>query len=74
MRIVSTIIVAALATSLAGCISYSRHESERVVEHRSGSSHGERSHSYGGYYGRDHHDHRDYDRHDHFRRGPYGGH
>ena len=72
MRIVSTIIVAALATSLAGCISYSRHESERVVEHRSGSYRGERSHSDGGYYrDGDHHDHH---RHDNFRRGPHGGH
>jgi hypothetical protein len=58
MRIISIITVAVLATSLAGCISYSRHErEERVVEHRSGSYRGERSHSYGGYYGHDHDDH-----------------
>jgi len=58
MRIISTITLTLLVTTLAGCVSYSRHEShERVVEHRSGSYHGERSHSYGGYYGdRDHHD------------------
>jgi hypothetical protein len=57
MRIISTIIIALLATSLTGCISYSRHETDRVVEHRSGSYRGERSHSYGGYY-------RDHDHHD----------
>jgi hypothetical protein len=57
MRIISAIIVAALATSLAGCISYSRHETERVVEHRSGSYHAERGHSYGGYYDHDHDEH-----------------
>jgi len=52
MRITSTIAVAVLAMSLGGCLSYSKHErDERVVEHRSGSYHGERSHHYGGYYG-----------------------
>ncbi len=79
MRIVSTIAVAALAVSLAGCVSYSKHErEERVVEHRSGSSHGERSHRYGGYYGdRDrrhdggHHD-RHRDRGDRYRHHPHG--
>ena len=57
MRIVSTIAVAALALSLGGCLSYSKHEREdRVVEHRHGSSHGERSHRYGGYHERHRHD------------------
>ena len=62
MRILSTIIVAALAMSLAGCVSYSRHEREdRVVEHR----HAERSHHHGGYYRRG-------DRHDgHHHRGSH---
>ena len=81
MRIVSTIAAAALALSLSGCLSYSKHErEERVVEHRHGSSHGERSHHYGGYYrprpdGHHHHgghydDHRD--RGDRYRHHPHG--
>ena len=58
MRIIPTIMLALLATRLAGCISYSRHDlEERIVEHRSGSYHDERSHSYGGYYGNRHDDH-----------------
>jgi hypothetical protein len=70
MRIISTLIVAALATSLTGCISYSRHDrEERVVEHRSGSYRGERSHSDAGYYRGDHHDHH---RHGDYRHHPRG--
>ena len=66
MRILSTIIVAALAMSLAGCVSYSRHEREdRVVEHRHGGYRAERSHHHGGYYRRG-------DRHDgHHHRGSH---
>jgi hypothetical protein len=57
MRIISTVVIIVLAASLAGCLSYSRHErDDRVIEHRSGSHHGERSHRYGGYY-RDRHGH-----------------
>jgi hypothetical protein len=59
MRIISAIIVAALATSLAGCLSYSRHEREdRVVEHR-----------HGGYHRGDRQDHHDHHRHRHHPRG-----
>ena len=82
MRIISTLAVAALAISLGGCLSYSKHEREdRVVEHRHGSSHGERSHRYGGSYerhrhgghhhGGGHHDgHRD--RGERYRHHPHG--
>ncbi len=86
MRIVSTIAVAALALSMAGCLSYSKHEREaRVVEHRHGSSHGERSHRYGGHYegrrhgdrpyghgGGGHYDHHRGDRGDRYRHHPHG--
>jgi hypothetical protein len=82
MRIISTIAVAALALSMAGCLSYSKHEREdRVVEHRRGSHHDERSHRYGGYYerhrpgghhhGGGHDDHRR-DRGDRYRHHPHG--
>jgi hypothetical protein len=63
MRIISTIVMIILVASLAGCLSYSRHDREdRVIEHRSGSYHGGRSHRYGGYY-RDRHEHRDHHGH-----------
>ena len=61
MRIISTIVLAALAIAATGCISYSRHDTERVVEHRSGSYHAQRGHAYGGYYDRDRHDRHDHD-------------
>ena len=76
MRIISTIAVIALAISLAGCVSYSRHErEERVIAHRSDGYYGERHHRHGGYYGR-HHDHyRHHDRHrDHHRSHDRGEH
>ena len=65
MRIISTIIVAVIAMSVTGCVSYSRHEREdRVVEHRHGGYHGERSHRHGGYY-RHRYDHHRHDHHRH---------
>ena len=70
MRIISTILAAALATSLAGCLSYSRHEREdRVVEHRGGGYRAERSHHHGGYHRGDRQDDHDHYRHRHHPRG-----
>ena len=67
MRMLSVIIVAALAASLAGCVSYHRHErEERVVEHRTGSYRVERYRDHGGG-----HRHHDYHRHHHDRGGRY---
>jgi hypothetical protein len=64
MRIISTLCVIALAASLAGCVSYSRHErEERVIAHRSDGYHAERHHRSGGYYGRHDGHYRHHDRH-----------
>ena len=72
MRIISTIAVAAvIATTLSGCVSYSKHErEERVVAHRSGGYRAEGYDRHGGYYRhRDHHDRYDHGGHDRHHRG-----
>ena len=63
MRIVSTIAVVAVAASLAGCVSYHRHEREdRVIQHRGGSYRVERRHDHGGYH-RHRYEHRQHRHH-----------